>query len=213
MYYSTGQPRCRIHNLWCIIVYFYYTLTNYCCHGDNLSALKKSCTVTNNNHSKDKILDRKNPRSIFRSNVKAVDAVGGQSVLQKRWSKLLCTWNSIKLFNSGHPMVLLPWWWWPWTWRRLRQCELIIYCVEMRRMMRTVSQCELFLLSYQQFNWDASDPGFTDDFYQTMMANYRCLFKTIYIWYYKCKLNLFTFLLCEIQNSGPTSMLKARVLL
>jgi len=23
------------------------------------------------------------------------------------------------------------------------------------------------------FNWDASDPGFTDDFYQTMMANYR----------------------------------------
>ena len=187
-----------------------------------------------------KISDRKNPQSIlFRSNVKAVDAAGGLSVLQKRCSKencrilkklSMCIFSThheeISLFdqncfvpeiqsrcsNSGHPMVLLPWRWWPWTWRRLRHCELMIHCIEMRRIIWTVSQCELLLLSCQQFNWDASDPGFTDDFYQTMMANYRCLFKTIYIWYYKCKSNLFTFVLCEIQNSGPTSMLKARVL-
>ena len=52
VYYSTGQPRCRIRNLWCIIVHFYFTLTNYCSFGDDLSAQKKSCTVANNNHSK-----------------------------------------------------------------------------------------------------------------------------------------------------------------
>ena len=25
----------------------------------------------------------------------------------------------------------------------------------------------------RQFNWEASDPGFTDSFYETMKANYR----------------------------------------
>ena len=52
VYYSTGHPTCRINNLRCIIVHFYFTLTNYCSFGDDLSAQKKSCTVANNNHSK-----------------------------------------------------------------------------------------------------------------------------------------------------------------
>ena len=134
-----------------------------------------------------KILDRKNPHSFFRNNVKAVDAAGGRSVLQKRcskekcrildqlfvyffisrwrniifWSKLLCTWNSIKLFNSGHAMVLLPWWWWPWTWRRLRQCELMIHwdeedhenCVTMWAISPLMPTVQLGRLGPRIYRW------------------------------------------------------------
>ena len=145
--------------------------------------LARSQTITIQN----KILGRKNPHSLFRSNVKAVDAAGGLSVLQRRCSKEKCgilnkplahfaTHNeAMSLFdqscfvpeiqsrccNSGHPMVLLPWWWWPWTWRRLRQCELMIHrdeedhenCVTMWAISPLLPTVQLGRLRPRIYRW------------------------------------------------------------